>query len=103
MDNLNTIYDIVKVILIQDEAARSSDDYLYHQVCLRINKDILSLPFGHVLTNFNTYNVPCYESVGRARRKVQAQYPELKANKKVQEYRLENEVAYEEFARNEVR
>jgi hypothetical protein len=100
---LNTIADMVKDILINDEKARNSDDYLYHQVCASINSDVLALPFGHVLTNLNTYNVPCFESVNRARRKVQAQFPDLKAVKEVQQGRLENEIQYEEFARSEVR
>lgn len=103
MRDLYTIQDMVKDILIKDEKARNSDDYLYHVVCGNINKDVLALPFGHVLTNFQSYNIPCFESVSRVRRKVQAQYPDLKAAEVVTKGRAETEMEYIDWSRTEVR
>ena len=103
MRDLYRIQDLVQDILTKDEKARNSDTYLYHEVCKRVNGEVLTVPFGAVLNDFNSYKVPNIESVGRARRKLQAQFPDLRPKKAVEEKRLENQIAYEKFARNEVR
>ena len=97
------ITDMVLDILEHDTATRNSDDKLYFEVCKRVNPDILATSFGHVLTGFKAYGVPAYESVGRARRLIQAQRPDLKADDIVNDYRLENEMRYEDYSRTILR
>ncbi len=103
MRDLYRIQDIVQDILQNDEEARGNDHHLYYEVCKKVDKEVLSIPLGAVLTGFNNYNVPNIESVGRARRKLQAQFPDLRPKKKIEEMRLENKIAFEEYALSEVR
>ena len=103
MKNAKKVTDIVLGILRADPQARNSDDYLYHEVCKQVNPAILGAQFGNVLTGFKSYGVPAYESVGRARRLIQAQNPELRATEQVRDFRYENELNYEAYSRRIVR
>lgn len=102
MRNPKKVTDLVLEILQNDRQARNSDDYLYHEVCKKTNPDILTAPFNMVLTGFKSYGVPAYESVGRARRLIQAQNPDLRADDAVSDFRYENEIRYEEYSRRVV-
>lgn len=103
MDNLYRIEDMVAVILKEDEESRNSDTRLYYEFCKRYNPSILSDGFGGVLQNFNDYGLPRFASVSRARRKLQAQRPELRGSKDVKRWRSENELAVCSYAVREVR
>jgi hypothetical protein len=64
---------------------------LYFQVCTKLLGEGLSLE--NVLLNRKALNIPSYESVGRARRKLQEDHPDLRARPEVEERRAE--LAYE--------
>lgn len=88
--------EFVKPILEQSEPTRNSDDVLYFQVCTKLLGDNLSLK--HVLLNRKDLRIPSYESVGRARRKLQEDYPELRARPEVEERREELAQEYRAMA-----
>lgn len=100
---LYTTANLVKTILQEEPQTRSSDSLLYLKVIERIAEEKgvdlenISVPF--FLKNMSCLYFPPFESVRRARQKIQAQHPELSANAKVQEQREINEVEYREFAR----
>jgi hypothetical protein len=48
------------------------------------------------------FGFPCFETVRRARQKLQATYPELKACEEVEAVRSENEEAVRDYARGVV-
>ena len=96
---LKTTTAIVKDILEQDMRSRNSDDYLYYMVCTRINEIFVHLPFWKVLLNRKEYKFPSYESVGRARRKLQEKYPEFSGEPDVEAQRMLNEEVFKEYAR----
>lgn len=103
MNELKTTTALVKSILEQREKARNDDDYLYLLVCNYIHFQTLDvkimLPFDYVMRNRKSLKFPGFETVRRARQKIQASYPELSACEKVQEGRLEKEAEYREYAR----
>lgn len=103
MHDLYKVADIVKDILQENEQARNSDKLLYFEVCKRLNAWVLDERLGDFLLTFSDYNLPQFESVGRARRKIQAQFPELRPIKDVEVGRYERSIDYEKFARGEVR
>ena len=76
---------------------------LYFQVLQRLGKERdFDLDFVSVtafLLNMAEWGFPPFESVRRARQKIQAEFPELSANKKVAAHRAENEEAFRQFAR----
>ncbi len=103
--NVYNIAGLVKDILTRNPDARNSDYTLWLEVlkeytafhgCSALLKSWTVEDFlarGHTL-------VPRFESVSRARRKIQAKYPELRGTRKVQEARAELEEKYREFAIN---
>ena len=77
MRNLKTIEGKVKDILEKDEEARNDDMLLYLKVCNTCLKDTGAMPFAEVMLQYRYLGLPSIESVGRTRRKLQAEFPEL--------------------------
>lgn len=103
---LKTTTDIVKAILQGHEKARNSDDYLYYLVCHIFGRengyDVEHMSLGYFLVNRSKMEMPAFETVRRARQKLQQKYPELCGNDKVTGQRKLNEELYREYARGGV-
>lgn len=103
MRRLKELSNRVKSILEENEKARNSDNVLYLYVLRSygeekgIDVDKMSVPM--LLLHCKDMGLPSLESMGRARRKVQELYPELRANDDVQAIKEEQEEAYRKFAR----
>lgn len=104
MQDLKTTKALVTVILEQDEAARNSDSHLYFRVINTIaakhSIDLGSIPVIDFLLNLKNSPFPPFESVRRARQKIQRACPWLAASAEVELLRAENEHEYREFARS---
>lgn len=102
MKDLKTITKLVKAILEQDDIARNSDSWLYLKVIeyVAAEKDIdlykITVPW--FLANMSMFGFPPFESVRRARQKIQATFPDLASDKRVAAMRAENEVDYRAYA-----
>lgn len=96
MAKLNRISNIVLRVLTEHEEARKDDfillRYVIDELGVPANFDMRTMLHNHVL-----FGLPSFESITRARRKVQAENPELKDAKAV-EIRAEEEKEYREFA-----
>lgn len=103
MDNIMTTYALVKDILEENKASRNSDNLLFYLVCKKILSDqdinIDELGFTALFLSLSEYKLPQYETVGRARRKLQHDLPELKASKSVALNREKNMDSFVEFAK----
>ena len=106
MYDLKNITALVKSILEQDKQCRNSDSILYLKVLATvaeqkgINLDSVSIPL--FLLEHHGKNFPIFESVRRARQKLQATYPELAACETVEGFRAENEQQYKSYAVGDV-
>jgi len=104
-ERFNSTKALVKTILEQDEEARSSDNYLYLRVLKTTTSrnggsiDLDKIPITLFLMNMDKLGAPPFESVRRARQKVQAECPWLAASDEVEIFRAENEEVYRNFAR----
>jgi hypothetical protein len=100
MKNLLKVSKVVKEVLTEIPKTRNSDSYLYLKVLERFdNKDILdsiSVPF--FLCNIKRLKFPCFETVRRARQKIQEKCPELQANKEIREVRDAKEEVFHNYA-----
>lgn len=102
LEELHTMKEIVKEILVLDPRARNSDSYLYLKVIQkqamqkRVNLRFLSVV--SFFSNLNEHGFANYESVGRVRRKLQNEFPELSGREPVQAARRENEEVFREWA-----
>lgn len=102
MNNLKEVSKIVKAILEEDNQARNSDSYLYLKVLDYIaHRDgifLAGMPVPYFLENMKSLGFPPFESVRRSRQKIQAEFPELAASRKVKAMRDEQEMEYWAFA-----
>lgn len=97
---LETLQKTVHIILENDIKARNNDDYLYTVVCRRLNSDCANHSFIIVMANRKLWNLPSYESVGRTRRKLQKEHPELASFERTKRNRKLQEHEYLEYARS---
>lgn len=99
MTELKNTTLLVKQVLETVPAARNSDNLLFIEVVKIININLIFKPLAEVLTNLKEYDLPSIETVGRCRRKLQAEFPELKAKKSVQDIRGDREEEFREWAK----
>lgn len=101
MIRLRDVSAEVKAVLCEVPQSRSNDCYLYLHVLLRFAKrqgvKLQGMTISEFLLRRAELNLPNFESVRRARQKLQVRYPELVACDKVQGYRLQNELVYRNF------
>ena len=97
MAKLNKISNIVLRVLEENQEARKNDFVLYGYVCDKLGV-ITNFDFRTTLQNSFMFGLPSFESITRARRKLQAQYPELK-DSRTAKIRAEEQEEYREFAR----
>lgn len=99
MKKIKETHSLVKQILEKVPQTRNSDMLLYYHVCLEIDKTVLKLPFWLVLLDLKGHGLPPIASVGRARRKLQRECPELRADPKVKDQRTENKEIVKGYAK----
>lgn len=86
----------VKAILTECSQTRNDDHYLYYQyVCCNGRTD--RVPFATIFLCYKLYGLPSFESVSRARRKVQQKCPELRGDKGTQTARETLEKEYHDY------
>lgn len=102
LKELQTVKNIVLLILEHDPQTRNSDSYLYLKVLEKLAADNgVSLAKITVPEFFaqRPEIFPSIETVGRARRKAQAERPDLRPSDKVAEARATNQQAFFDFAK----
>jgi hypothetical protein len=105
MQTIKKTSDLVRSILRKDKQARNSDSYLYLKVIshtadqIGVNLHGLSVPM--FLLNGAEMGFVGFETVRRARQKIQQHHPELCACESVEGFRAENEAAFRDYARSE--
>lgn len=98
MRYIHDTHKTVERILEAYPSTRNSDAVLYVQLCQITNERACRMPFEEVMLNRKAYGLPNFESVGRARRKIQAEKPWLRADKEVEDERYENWKLAREYA-----
>lgn len=99
MKRLKTTQKMVRTVLEKDKEARNDDMLLYLQVCNVCLKDAETMSLAEVMTGYKHYGLPHFESVRRARQKLQATCPELAGNLQIRQIRGIQEQAYREYAK----
>lgn len=64
--------------------------------------DVGGYPFASALINLASWGIPSIETVGRCRRKLQHDYPELCGNDTVEGFRTVKEAEFRDYARGTV-
>lgn len=106
MLDLKNTTALVKSILEQDKQCRNSDSFLYLKVLSTVAKqkgiDLERMTVPYFLLNLHGAGMPPFESVRRARQKIQAAHPDLAACERVEGFRAANEQEYRAYAVGDV-
>lgn len=97
---------LVKKILEEFPKTRDDDYLLWLTAIKQVIRerglpDISKITFEEFIGAAKYSQLPHFETVSRARRKLQESYPSLRATKETQEARAELEEDYKEFARQD--
>lgn len=99
LEQLNKVKDVVANVLIDNPETRGDDDLLYIEVCRKYSDIAVRLPFEEIWRCRKQYGLPNYESVGRARRKLQEEFLHLRPSVSCLMAKKAEEKAYRAFAR----
>lgn len=104
MKDLKSTKELVQILLEKNPKTRNSDSYLYlcvlNVIAQKRNINLSKISVPQFLLNLSISPFPPFESVRRARQKLQRAFPHLSANAEVEVLRDEQEEAYLEFARS---
>lgn len=87
----------VHIALQNNKMARENDHMLYIEVVYLINPELLRGDFLETFKNQKQLGLPSFETVSRCRRKLQAEYEDLRADWEVQAARYENQVEFTDY------
>lgn len=99
MSELKRTSTIVLKILKEDIRARKDDNYLIKRVHEVVLPGASELTLNQVLGLITRKELPCFESIRRARQKAQEKHPEL-TDVDAMIHRIDKEEEYIEFARS---
>ena len=97
MQKLLRVEEVVEQILREDIYSRSNDIYLILRYVLKVYPYEAGRKFEQVMTNMEKKGLS-FESITRARRKIQNKYPELK-NDKIANLREKKQKEYIDYSR----
>ena len=89
---------LVKEVLESNKATREDDHLLFVEIVYKLKPEYVNSNFLYVFKNARQLGLPPFESVSRCRRKLQAEYEELKPSVEVQEARDNKEMDMFEYA-----
>lgn len=92
--HLWTVEERVLETLSKHPETRSNDMVLYGEYVRAFHKEAGLTTAYNAFIEADALGLPKYETVSRARRRLQAKYPELRPSKKVQRMRLDMEGEY---------
>lgn len=102
MENLKSVSKLVKAILEEYPQARNDDNFLYYMVLDHFGTlegiDIHSMSVPYFLLQMRG-RFPKFETVRRTRQHVQELRHDLRACKKVEAWRFENEKKFRDYSR----
>ena len=98
MSELRNTTKMVKYVLEKEPRTRNSDNLLWLEVVRLVNQGVLRMPLAVVMNNLKEFNLPSIETVGRCRRKLQADIPALRGTAEVQDFRSGLEAEFREWA-----
>jgi len=85
---------IVTEVLFDYPGTRDDDNLLYIKVIDRIHPGITKKTLEEVMPFLKSYKLPPFESVSRARRKIQELRKDLRGSEKVEDERRQQEFNY---------
>ena len=101
MGKIKRVEDIVKKVLENNEFSRGDDFFLVLNVYGEIQPNIREKEFAYVLSNHKFLRLPSFESITRARRKLQSEYPDLRPKDSITDIRYKEYQNFRNYALDE--
>ena len=98
MPKIKTIEDNVRYVLEKCPGTRGDDFRLVGSVWIACYDLDPSISWAHVFDKHKELGLPSWGSITRARRKLQEKHPELRADKEVEEIRMNAQAEYIGYA-----
>lgn len=98
MAKLQKVEEIVERVLDRLPVTRDDDFLLIYNVYKYLNEETAYMDFRRLMRDHKVLGLPSFESITRARRKIQSENPELGASKKAKEVRKDEERAFKSYA-----
>lgn len=95
---IRNVEKIVREVLETEPDTRSDDFKLIVSVYYKINPETTNMNFGQVMYLHQEMGLPYFESVRRARCKLQAENEDLRPDDDTRRARMEKETEYYEYA-----
>lgn len=96
---IENVERLVRQALEKNKEARRNDHKLYIEVAYIINPALANVNFKMNFENAKEVGLPPFESVSRARRKLQEKYPELRATKTTEYARAIKQIEFEDYSK----
>lgn len=87
-------------LLLNDSKTRGDDFVLYAKYIEKYRPDLRDMSFIHLFNFHKKYELPSYESVTRARRKLQAKYLAIRPTETARKNRKTQEETFIQYARS---
>jgi hypothetical protein len=100
MNKFKKIEPLVKSILEKNEQARKDNFILIAEVYYSLVPEVADYSFTAVMLSHKEFKLPSFESITRARRKLQREYEDLRPSEEVQTARLNETKEYIDYAIN---
>lgn len=94
----NTEEKVAEILLLHPDS-RESDLTLYARYIERYHAEVKSFPLAFALLDAKELKLPNYETLSRARRKIQAMIPQLRGTKQTRRRRRNSEKIFRDYAR----
>lgn len=95
---MEKVETLVKNALERNKSAREDDNLLYIEVISQINPALINVNFLMTFMNARKMGLPAFESVSRARRKLQAENENLRGSSENQKAREERQLDMFEYS-----
>ena len=96
---IESVEKLVHQALLKNKSARNDDHLLYLEVIYLIDPALVNVNFKMTFQSARQLGLPPFESVSRARRKLQEKYSELKAINEVENARKNKQIEFEEYSK----
>ena len=97
---IKRVEELVKEILEEYPTTRNDDFILISYVYFKLCPEIADIPFAIIMLEHQEFGLPSFKSITRARRKIQAEYNDLKPKKEIQDIRKLEEQEYINYSKS---
>ena len=99
---IDMIKDIEEIIYYCSITKAMEEKEKENEYMQKHNYSSMNYPMYYVMLHLNDFGLPSTETVRRTRQKIQAEFPDLASDKRIQKMKAEREAEFRKFAKETV-